>query len=301
MKRGALLFLAVIALLGLFPLVATPYHISLFLMIFMYIALAQSWNIISGYTGYISFGHVSFFGVGAYTATLLILRLGYPWPMASILGGVAATILSVIVGYPCLRLKGPFFAIAMLGLSQLLMLIVMMLHSITGGGEGLALPPIVKTVPTYYAMGLTAMVVVLLTYRISRSKLGLRLMAIREDEVAAEVMGINTTNHKLVAFMLSAFFPGLAGGINAWYVSYIDPPSNFAVLISIQMVIMAMFGGGGTVWGPVLGATILSLFSEFFWARFPFLHQGLFGMLIVVVILFMPRGIMGLFRDRGWA
>ncbi|MFQ6111776.1 MAG: branched-chain amino acid ABC transporter permease [Nitrospinota bacterium] len=298
MKRGGLLFLGVIALLGLFPLVANPYHISLFILIFMYIALAQSWNIISGYTGYISFGHVSFFGVGAYTATLLIVRLGYSWPIASVLGGAAATILSVIVGYPCLRLKGPFFAIAMLGLSQLLMLIVMML---TGGGEGLALPPIVKTVPTYYAMGLTAMGVGLLTYKISKSKLGLRLMAIREDEVAAEVMGINTTNYKLSAFMLSAFFPGLAGGINAWYVSYIDPPSVFTVLISIQMVIMTMFGGSGTVLGPVLGAVVISLLSEFFWARFPFLHQGLLGVLIVVVILFIPRGIMGLLKDRGWA
>jgi len=301
MRRGALLFLAVTALLGLFPLVANPYHISFFVITFMYIALAQSWNIISGYAGYISFGHVSFFGVGAYTTTLLIVKLGVSWLIAAVLGGVATTVLSVIVGYPCLRLKGPFFAIGMLGLSQLLMLIVMMLHSITGGGEGIALPPIVRTVPTYYAMGLTAMVVVLLTYWISKSKLGLRLMAIREDEVAAEVMGINTTNYKLAAFMLSAFFPGIAGGINAWYVNFIDPPSVFAVLISIQMVIMATFGGRGTVWGPVLGAVTLNLFSEFFWARFPFLHQGLFGLLIVVVILFMPRGIMGFLRDRGWA
>ncbi len=176
-----------------------------------------------------------------------------------------------------------------------------MLPSLTGGGAGIALPPIIRIIPAYYAMGLSALAVVLLTLRISRSKLGLRLMAIREDEVAAEVMGINTTRYKLGAFMMSAFFPGVVGGLNAWYVSYIDPPTVFAVLVSIQMVIMAMFGGSGTVLGPVVGAVALYLFSEVLWARFPFLHQGLLGVIIVVIILCMPRGIMGLARDRGWA
>ncbi len=292
-------FLPLAALLILLPYRVPAYIVSLTLLIFMYIILAESWNIISGYTGYVSFGHVAFFGLGAYAAAILITKAAIPWYFASIIGGAVAVVLSLVIGFPCLRLKGPYFAIALLGLNEAVRLGVSSWESLTGGGYGLHLPPEFNLIPIYYAMGGTALIVVFLTYRLAISKFGLSLIAIREDEVAAEAMGINTTKYKLMAFALSAFFPGVAGGIYAWYISYIDPDTVFAVLITVQMIIMTMFGGAGTVLGPVIGAASLTLISEMFWIRFPFLHQALFGVLIVGVVILMPGGVMAMLKHSG--
>jgi branched-chain amino acid transport system permease protein len=149
-------------------------------------------------------------------------------------------------------------------------------------------------------MGLVALATVGTTYVIANSKFGLRLLAIREDEIGAEVMGINTTFYKLAAFVLSAFFAGVVGGIYAWHMSYIEPESSFALLVTIEMIIMAMFGGRATVLGPVIGATSLYLASEMVWARFPEAHLAVYGLLIIVVVLYMPQGVMGMMRQRDW-
>jgi branched-chain amino acid transport system permease protein len=297
---GRVVLLLVAAALVALPFQATQYRITQFLQLFMWIALAGSWNIISGYTGYVSFGHVAFFGMGAYTAALLISRLGAHWVLASTAAGGAAAILAAAIGWPCLRLKGPYFAIAMLGLNEVMRIIASSWESLTKGGTGITLPPVLNIVPLYFAMGLTALGVACLSRAIVRSKFGLRLIAIREDEVAAEAMGINTARHKLAAFMLSAVGPGMVGGLFADYTSYIEPVSVFPVLITVTMIIMTLFGGQGTVLGPVIGATVLYFFQDYVWARFLFLHQTLFGALIVAVVLYMPRGMMGLLRDRGW-
>ncbi len=281
------------------PAVAIPYTLVFTLFTLMYIALAESWNIISGFTGYVSFGHVAFFGTGAYTAAILISRSGLPWIPAALLGGVAAALLSLLIGYPCLRLKGPYFAIAMLGLNEVMRVIALTWESLTQGGMGIYLPPTRSIAPFYYAMAACALTAFLLAHAIARSRFGLRLLAIREDEVAAEAMGINTTVHKLEAFLLSAVIPGVVGGVYVRYVSFIEPLSTFDILVTIQMIIMAMFGGRATALGPVLGAAFLYTMGEFVWARFPFLHQAAFGVLIVAVVLFMPNGVMGLLRDRG--
>ncbi|MFQ5830686.1 MAG: branched-chain amino acid ABC transporter permease, partial [Candidatus Methylomirabilia bacterium] len=265
----------------------------------MYIALASSWNIISGYTGYVSFGHVAFFGVGAYVCAIMITRQGMPWVPAVLVGGAGAALLSLILGFPCLRLKGPYFAIVMLGIGEIMRVTVLYFEDLTEGGFGISFPHPDATIPSYFAMGITAAAVVALSQWLANSKFGLRLMSIREDELAAEAMGINTTKYKIVAFVLSAFFPGVAGGIYAYYLSYIEPESTFAVLITINMAIMTIFGGRGTVLGPVVGAASLYVMSELVWIRFPFLHLALFGAIIIVVILFMPRGIMGLVGAKG--
>jgi branched-chain amino acid transport system permease protein len=133
-----------------------------------------------------------------------------------------------------------------------------------------------------------------------RSKFGLRLLSIREDEIAAEAMGINTARHKLAAFTLSAVGPGVVGGLFAEYTSYIEPVSVFPVLTTVTMIIMTLFGGQGTVLGPVLGTSALYFIQDYFWARYPFLHQAFFGGLIVVVVLFIPRGMLGLLKDLAW-
>jgi branched-chain amino acid transport system permease protein len=297
--RGLYAGLAVVvAALALYPLEATGYGIRFMLQLFMWIALAQSWNLISGLTGYVSFGHVVFFGMGAYTAGILIAKGSWPWLAASLAGGVTAMALALVIGWPCLRLKGPYFAISMLGLNEVLRVVASYFEGLTGGGSGLSLPTLYASVPIYYVMGLVALGVTALVSVIVTSRFGLRLMTIREDEVAAEAMGIDTLRYKLYAFILSAMGPGIAGGLAARDQGYIEPISVFPLIMTITMIVMTLFGGKGTIWGPVLGAVVLFSFEEVVWARFIYLHQLLFGAIIVAVVLLMPRGILGVLQQK---
>jgi branched-chain amino acid transport system permease protein len=298
-KRVLPIALALAAIgLAFYPVQATGYGIRVMLQLFMWIALAQSWNLISGLTGYVSFGHVAFFGTGAYASSLLIVKAGWPWPLACLGGGVVAAGVALVIGWPCLRLKGPYFAIAMLGLNEVLRVIASYYEGLTGGGNGLSLPTLYASVQIYYAMGLVAAAVTLVAYVILTSRFGLRLMTIREDEVAAESMGIDTLRYKLYAFLLSAIGPGIVGGLSARDQGYIEPISVFPLIMTITMIVMVLFGGKGTIWGPVLGATVLFAFQEAVWARFIYLHQLLFGAIIVAVVLLMPRGILGVLQQK---
>lgn len=299
MKRLALFaLLLLLAVLAIYPMRGTGYGVRFMLQLFMWIALAQSWNLISGLTGYVSFGHIAFFGMGAYTAGILIVKLGWPWLWASLAGGVGAVMLALVIGWPCLRLKGPYFAIAMLGLNEVLRVAVSYFEGLTGGGSGLSLPALYASVPIYYAMGVVALAVTGLAYVIVTSRFGLRLMTIREDEVAAEAMGIDTFRYKLYAFLLSAVGPGIVGGLAARDQSYIEPISVFPLIMTITMIVMVLFGGKGTIWGPVLGAVLLFTLQEMIWARFIYLHQLLFGAIIITVVLLMPRGILGVLQQK---
>jgi branched-chain amino acid transport system permease protein len=227
-----------------------------------------------------------------------VTRAHWPWLAAAIAGGGVACALALVIGVPCLRLKGPYFAIAMLGLNEVLRALVSYFEGFTGGGFGVSLPTLQASVPIYYAMGVTAAGVVALTYAVITSRFGLRLMTIREDEVAAEAMGIDTFRHKLYAFLLSAIGPGIVGGLAARDQGYIEPISVFPLAITITMIVMVLFGGKGMVWGPVVGAVLLFVFQELVWARFIYLHQLLFGAIIVAVVLLMPRGVLGLLQTR---
>ena len=287
-----------LVLLALYPTIGTGYGIQFMLQLFMWVALAQSWNLISGLTGYVSFGHVAFFGTGAYAAAILVATHGWHWGPASLAGGVAGAILALVIGYPCLRLKGPYFAIAMLGLNEVMRVLVSYFEGLTGGGSGLSLPTLHASVQIYYAMGLAAVAVTAAAYFIITSRVGLRFMTIREDEIAAETMGLNTARYKIYAFLLSAFIPGVVGGLYARDQGYIEPISVFPLLTTVTMIVMALFGGKGTIWGPVLGAVTLFVFQEMVWTRFLYLHQILFGAIIVFVVLLMPRGILGVLQER---
>lgn len=293
---GALSVILVAA--AIYPLFGTGYGVRSVLQIFMWIALAGSWNLISGLTGYVSFGHVAFFGAGAYTGAILIATAGWPWPLAALAGGLGAVVLALVIGYPCLRLKGPYFAIAMLGLNEVLRALVSYFEGLTGGGNGLSLPTLDATRPIYYVMLALAAVVTGGVYLILTSRFGLRLMTIREDEVAAEAMGVDTFHHKLLAFVLSSIGPGVAGALTARDQGYIEPISVFPLAITVTMIVMALFGGKGTVWGPVLGAVVLFVVQEIVWARYPYVHPLLFGAIIVAVVLLMPRGVLGLLQLR---
>ncbi len=298
--RGGLIavLLVVLVAAAVYPGVGTGYGVRFMMQLFMWIVLAGSWNLISGLTGYVSFGHVAFFGTGAYTAGLLIARGGWPWMVAAVAGGVGAALLALVIGYPCLRLKGPYFAIAMLGLNEVLRALVSYFEGFTGGGFGLSLPALDASRALYYVMALCAVAVVALTFAIITSRFGLRLMTIREDEVAAEAMGIDTARHKLYAFLLSAVGPGIAGGLIARDQGFIEPVNVFPLATTITMIVMVLFGGKGTVWGPVVGAVLLFVFQEMVWARFLYLHQLLFGAIIVAVVLLMPRGVLGVLQAR---
>ena len=297
-SRGVVLsaLAVLVAALALYPMVGTGYGVRATLQVFMWIALAGSWNLISGLTGYVSFGHVAFFGIGAYAGAILITSAGWAWPIAALAGGLAACLLALVIGYPCLRLKGPYFAIAMLGLNEVLRALVSYFEGLTGGGNGLSLPTLDASRSIYYVMGGLAAAVTALTYLILTSRFGLRLMTIREDEIAAEAMGIDTFHHKLAAFLLSAIGPGIAGALTARDQGYIEPISVFPLVVTVTMIVMVLFGGKGTVWGPVVGAVALFVIQEIVWARYPYVHPLLFGAIIVAVVLLMPRGVLGLLQ-----
>ena len=298
--RQVVLLLGVLAVVCLaLPYVASAYVVSLAFLLAMWVTLASSWNLLSGYTGYVSLGQAGFFGVGAYAAALLILRLGWEWWLACLAAGLVCMAVGVVVGWPTLRLRGPYFTVALLGLAEVGRIVATVWEPVTRGSLGISLPPTAELLPDYYAMVVLAVASTALVYVVATSKVGLRLLAIREDEVAAEIVGVPTTRYKLIAFTVSAFFPGVAGGLYAWHVSFIDPGSVFAIGISVRTVASAMFGGAGTVFGPVVGALLLNLLAEVLWVRFPFFHPVLFGGLIVLIVLLMPGGVMALLQQRG--
>jgi branched-chain amino acid transport system permease protein len=290
-----------VVLLLFVPPTFSIYIRSFFMFLMMYVILSLSWNIISGYTGYISFGHVVFYGVGTYATAILVVDYGWHWILAVIAAGAVGAIFAIFIGYPVLRLKGPYFAIAMLGAAEGTRVISINWVSLTHGADGIAYPNIENSFETYIAMLVLMVIAVIVAYWVGHSRFGIRLNAIREDEIAAESLGVNTTFYKMAALVLSAVFPAMAGGIQGYKTLYIEPESEFFILITIYMKLFAMFGGRGTVIGPVLGAAVLYSVQEYTWIRFPTAHLITFGIFIILVARFMPRGLMGFAVDRGWA
>jgi branched-chain amino acid transport system permease protein len=189
----------------------------------------------------------------------------------------------------------------MLGAAEGTRVVATVWDGLTHGGVGISLPSAETSFQTYYAMLILMLLTIAVAYGVGHSRFGIRLNAIREDEVAAEALGIDATRHKLAAFVLSAVFPGVAGAIQAYKVLYIDPPSVFFVQITIAMALMSMLGGKGTVIGPIVGAVVLYSAQELTWATVPTAHLIAYGLFIVLVARFLPRGLMGFAIDRGWA
>jgi branched-chain amino acid transport system permease protein len=259
--------------------------------------LAESWNIIGGFTGYASFGNVAFFGIGAYTTGVLLTRVEFPFALALPAGGIVAMLFAAVVGLPILRLKGHYFAIATLGVAETMREVVYNLE-FTGKGTGLVMPIVRNPLIFFYSMLVILGAVTLVNWWLSASRFGYGLVAIREDEDAAAVMGINTPLYKTIAFAMSGFFTGLAGGVYAYWITFIDPEAVFKVIITVQLLIMAVFGGTGTVLGPLLGALVLSAVSELLATQLVTLAELFNGFIIILVVLFMPKGISDLIRQR---
>jgi branched-chain amino acid transport system permease protein len=302
-----IIVLLIVGALAAFPLFGPPiYFISFGFMILMYVTLATSWNIIGGYAGYLSFGHVAFLGIGAYTTALITNHFGLHalGTVGTVLpAGLVAAGIAVVVGYPCLRLRGPYFAVITLCFAFVVHLAVKNL-SFMGGSDGLWIHsmkvPIEWNRLIFYELMLILVVATTAASAyIGGSKFGAGLRAIKEDEEVAQTMAVNAPALKSLAFALSAFFVGVAGGLYGYYLEYFHPDTVFDVNISILIVLMALFGGGSSWLGPVLGATILSLVNEglstFVNAE---LARIIYGSLFIVVIIFMPNGIIEFFKKR---
>jgi len=298
---GALLLMG----LALMPLTASAYLLSFMFLLFMYVTMAESWNMLSGYTGYFSLGHGLFFGVGAYAFALLVLK-GKLSPYAAILaGGAVAVLLAAALGYPLMRarIRAAYFAILTLGLNEIMKTMIGN-NDALGASYGFTLPPVPHQAVPYYALLMISLGAIGVMAAVDRSRFGLGLRAILEDEEVAESSGVDTARYKMGVFMLSAWFPGLAGGVIAWNWSYIDPYLAFDLLLSFNSAIMAVFGGVGTVWGPVVGAVVMSLLIEALWINLPHFQAVVFGLLVIVIILVSPGGVVELakrFSSARWA
>lgn len=295
----ALVVLAIVAATALLPYVASGYVVSVAIQLFMFMALAYSWNVIGGYAGYPHFGQVGFFGIGAYVTAILV-GTGWHWASAALASALSAAALAVLLGATLLHLRGPFFAIGMFGLSRIFEAVAFSWGDLTGGGTGLFLPPVSDLTLIYFAFAAIALGMLALTWHIDRSRFGLKLLAIREDEVAAEAFGLRTTRLKITAFAISALAPGACGGLYGVYLSYIDPPTAFGVNVDLTTIAMVLLGGMGTLFGPLIGAIVLGILNEVLWANLPEVYLAVTGLCIIVAVMFMPRGIIDLAIRRGW-
>jgi branched-chain amino acid transport system permease protein len=300
MLRWGMPILCVIALAAL-PLTGDDVLVQYGIDALLFATLAQAWNILGGFTGYVSFGNSSFYGLGTYGTAIAMAQFHWPFGVGLALGAFLAVACAVLFGIPILRLRGHYFAIATLGLSATLAAIIANLD-ISGKNIGLILP-LTRADNAFYEEALILLVAATATVAwIARSRFGTALLAIREDEDAALVMGINTTRYKIVALALSAFFTSIAGGIHAYWITFVDPAGAFDLTLNVRMVIMAMFGGPGTIYGPLIGAFTLSAVYDILASSISTAAALLFGLVIVGAVIFMPRGLWDLaggFRREG--
>ena len=266
----------------------------------MYIILTVSWVIFSGLTGYMSLATAAFFGVGIYTAAILMPNTGQllPMPAVIVIGGIASFCLALIVGALTLRLRGIYFAIFTFGLVELIKQILLWWEYNITHTRGRFVVLVDNDIIFYFMLGIFV-VLMLTTYFIKRSKYGLALQSIGENEEAAAHMGVNVTMVKVITFGISASFMGAVGAIMATRWTYIDPYIAFNPLFSFMPVLMAIFGGMGQLYGPIIGAAIFAYLQEKLQTTFPYQYMLIFGIVLVVVILYLPDGLVGLVQ-KGW-
>ncbi len=292
----------VAAVLAVLPLIGlSTYMMHILILVIMWSVIGMAWNLLGGYCGQVSFGHAAFFGIGAYTAGILYFKGGLSawWGLPLSIFFVALA--SLIIGYVTLRLRGPFFALGTLAIGEVCRVTAENLRDFTQGTLGIMLQQrtwVEKTWYYYIILGI-AIITFVVIKRIINSKMGYYFVAIREDQDAAESLGINTTLYKTIALVLSGVFTGLAGAFYTNYMGYIDPEVVFALHdISIITIMVVMVGGVATFWGPVVGAVIMVLLAELIRSipKLGAAHQTMFGILLILIIIFLPNGIVGDFR-----
>lgn len=300
MRPGAIIAAVVIVTAGLaaVPWIGSDVVVQFGISTLLLAVLAQSWNIIGGFCGYPSFGNSTFYGLGSYGVAIAMAQWNLPFAVGMCLGAALAVTFAFLLGLPVLRLKGHYFAIATLALALAMTAIVSNV-GIAGQNVGLVLPPLNDNT-LFYELSLALLAAATLAvFGLTRSRFGFGLIAIRENEEAAAVMGVNTTWYKILAFALSGFFAALAGGIHAYWITFLDPDSAFDIGLNVKMIIMAVFGGPGSIFGPVLGAFVLSAISEVLASEITTVAGLFFGVVVVVAVLLMPRGLADLFRHFG--
>ncbi len=296
------LFAIWVVALATTPVWASNYIVRLAITIAMFTALTLSWNFIGGFTGYPSFSTAAFFGLGCY-AGALSQRAGVPmvlaWGVATLVVGVFAAALGAII----LRLRGHYFAIGSIAVVEVVRLVVSSWGSLTGGGDGLNLP-LIGGGPNVVARTFLAVMIAIMiatfvvTAIVDRSRLGFGLRCIQQNEDAANMVGIDTTRYKVIAYILSGLFCGTVGAAYASWTGYIDPNDSFSIIMTIKVPVMCLLGGPGTVLGPIVGTAAFTLLEEFFWANFLDYNRAILGAVIVVLIFFLPGGLLALsYRD----
>ena len=305
--------LVVLALLLIFPMVVTQiFPLQIMILVFMYAMLGVAWNIMGGYAGMFSFGQAAFFGIGAYTSSFLLMTFHVnPW-IGLIAGGVVAALVAAAIGYPCSNLRGHYFAIASIAFAE-----IVRVHfnnwTLMNAAEGISLPMLDESfinfmfhtskVPYYYIMLAFLILALIVCYFVATSKMGYYFRAIKESHDVAEVLGVNVVRYRLIAIMISAFLSAMAGTFYAQYVLYIDPESVMLLAISVQIVLLSMLGGAGSVMGPVIGAAVLIPIAEV--TRVWLGHRGtgvdmlIYGFLITIISVYQPQGVWGLLSRIG--
>ena len=332
---GAVLGIVALAVLLAIPkYVESPYALHMMILLFLSVSQGQSWNILGGYAGQHSVGHAAYFGVGAYT-TMMLMHTWQIAPWFGVWAGMAlVVVVALVIGSICFRLRGPYFVLASIAVAEILRLCAINLTTLTNGAEGILvteIPPFKigatiltdfsTKVPFYYIGLFLALLTIVITYWVQHSKLGYFLQAIREDQDAAHSLGIPIAFYKNVALVISAVLTSLAGGFYGILVGFVDPPTVLGLDVSVQIMLICIIGGMGTLWGPVLGSLVLvplsealrsNLFTEglvkvglvnadsrigiFLKENLSHAHVLLYGILVVLVILFMPDGLMGFMK-----
>lgn len=298
-----------------FPLVfKKPFPQRMMILIFMNALLAEAWNILGGYAGQVSLGHAVFFGLGAYTSSFMLIQWGItPW-LGMVVGILIAVVVSIIIGYPCFRLGGHYFVIATIAVGEIVA-IIFLNWKLMGGAIGLFLPlqddsllhfQFSSKAPYYYIILAMLVVTVFIAYWIEKSKLGFYFRAIKNDPDAARSLGVDLTRYKLMAMIISAALTAMAGTFYAQYVLFIDPHTVLPLMLSVQMCLIPVLGGTGTIAGPIIGSIILIPMAEYtrvqLAGKVSGLHLLIYGFLIMVIAVFQPAGLMGLvqrYRRRG--
>ena len=264
----------------------------------LWITMASAFNVTAGFSGYMPFGYVAFYGIGAFTTAILVQKLGFPVLAALPFSGLAGVALGLVFA-PTLRLSGIYFAIVSLALAGICRLVISNLpEDITGGSFGLHLGSRAEPVLSFYVMMLVMLLALGTILWLSRSRLGKALRAVRDDADAADMMGVDVARVRLYGWLIAAFFPALCGGIEAWYTNVVDTETAFNTLTTAKTVIYAVTGGLGTVTGPIIGAIAMVWLDELIWRQFPLINLLILGVATILLVLFLPRGIVGTMLRR---
>lgn len=287
------------AFLLLFPKFVGSYFLHLAVSAILAMILASSWDILAR-TGQVSVGQAGLFGIGAYASALLHREFALPPVLGMLAGALIATVVSIFLGYLTLRLRGIYFSITTIAFAEALTVIWLMTPDITGGAMGVSTPPLFggDREKAYYLILAALAAVVAVVRLIERSRLNFAFTAIRENEDVANVLGIDPTKYKVLAFMISAFFTGFAGGFYSHYNTYIIPYEVFNLGVSIACLVMPIFGGLYTIAGPIIGTVLIKTIEEYLRVTFSYGHQIAYGLILVLVVLFMPEGLLGLWRGK---